>query len=179
MLTGSILLFRLTGCPAAEPLGEATVRVSAARVRAMPDLHSDILAKVNQGEKIRLLEKKKEWFRVEHAGGSGWVLGELIKIPENVFWRACLAEKTPAALRDYLKAYPAGKFAGAARSRLKKPAAPAPPAEAAVSNTEPAGEAALAGQIRSKATIENCERYLSEYPAGPAAGLARERLDPL
>lgn len=55
------------------------VKVAKGNVRSKPDIGSDILFSVVKGVPFKVIEKKGQWFHVEHADGDkGWINEMLI-----------------------------------------------------------------------------------------------------
>lgn len=55
------------------------VRATVANVRSAPNLRSPIRGKVQYGEVLRTLEKKKAWVRVQRQSGTqGWIYKPLV-----------------------------------------------------------------------------------------------------
>lgn len=73
--------FLLGACYAAT----ATVSVSAARLREEANTTSNILTNIYKGEKVEILEKDGEWYKVKYGNNVGYLKNNLIKedIPEN------------------------------------------------------------------------------------------------
>lgn len=57
----------------------ATISVSAARLRKEADTESDVLTKIYQGEKVEILEKNGEWYKVKYGKNVGYLKDNLIK----------------------------------------------------------------------------------------------------
>lgn len=61
-----------------EGLGRATVAWEKALVRATPDNEGKILSRLPQGTRVKLLEKKDNWYRIEAGKKKGWVYNQAI-----------------------------------------------------------------------------------------------------
>lgn len=61
----------------AEGLGSATVKWEKALVRETPD-EGKVVARLPQGTRIKLLEQKDDWYRIESSKGKGWVYRQAI-----------------------------------------------------------------------------------------------------
>lgn len=57
----------------------ATVDVSAARLREEANATSNILTNIYKGEKVEILEKKGEWYKVKYGSNVGYLKNNLIK----------------------------------------------------------------------------------------------------
>ena len=57
----------------------ATISVSAARLRKEASTESDVLTKIYQGEKVEILEKNGEWYKVKYGKNVGYLKNNLIK----------------------------------------------------------------------------------------------------
>lgn len=57
----------------------ATISVSAARLRKEANTESDVLTKIYQGEKVEILEKNGEWYKVKYGKNVGYLKNNLIK----------------------------------------------------------------------------------------------------
>lgn len=57
---------------------------SLVRVRQTPSLSGTILSKIQQGTVLTVLDHKNGWFKVQLAGGVGWVSGEYSKLVRPV-----------------------------------------------------------------------------------------------
>ena len=57
----------------------ATISVSAARLRKEANTESDVLTKIYEGEKVEILEKNGEWFKVKYGNNVGYLKKDLIK----------------------------------------------------------------------------------------------------
>lgn len=99
---------------------------------------------------------------------------------EQEVWDSARDSANVAALQEYLKQYPKGRFSGQARvliATLK--AAPAKPA----GQTAPLGreddETALWTEAQKGGSKEDYDAYLAQYPKGKYAALARSRINKL
>lgn len=61
----------------------ATISVSAARLRKEANTESDVLTKIYQGEKVEILEKNGEWYKVKYGNNVGYLKNDLIKEDSN------------------------------------------------------------------------------------------------
>ena len=60
-------------------LGTATVITETLRVRSEANTASDVVTKVTENEKVTLLERSGDWYRIKTSDGKiGWVSGEYI-----------------------------------------------------------------------------------------------------
>jgi lysophospholipase L1-like esterase len=94
---------------------------------------------------------------------------------ETVFWLSIPPNAGAAEYEEYLRQFPQGRFASAARNRLialRSP--PTPAAPAAPSATDP--EATLWQAIVTSGNAADFDHYLRDYPQGRFASLARNRL---
>ena len=57
----------------------ATISVSAARLRKEANTESDVLTKIYKGEKVEILEKNGEWYKVKYGKNVGYLKNNLIK----------------------------------------------------------------------------------------------------
>lgn len=57
----------------------ATITVSAARLRKEANTESDVLTKIYEGEKVEILEKNGEWYKVKYGKNVGYLKNNLIK----------------------------------------------------------------------------------------------------
>ena len=57
----------------------ATISVSAARLRKEANTESDVLTKIYEGEKVEILEKNGEWYKVKYGNNVGYLKNNLIK----------------------------------------------------------------------------------------------------
>ncbi len=67
--------FLLGACYAAT----ATINVSAARLREEANTTSNILTNIYKGEKVEILEKNGEWYKVKYGSNIGYLKNNLIK----------------------------------------------------------------------------------------------------
>ena len=67
--------FLLGACYAAT----ATISVSAARLREEANTTSNILTNIYKGEKVEILEKNGEWYKVKYGSNVGYLKNNLIK----------------------------------------------------------------------------------------------------
>ena len=58
----------------------ATISVSAARLRKEANTESDVLTKIYEGEKVEILEKNGEWYKVKYGNNVGYLKNNLIKV---------------------------------------------------------------------------------------------------
>jgi hypothetical protein len=63
--------------PAEEGLGRATVSWEKALLRETPE-EGKVVARVPQGTRVKVLEQKGDWFKVESGKGKGWVYRQAI-----------------------------------------------------------------------------------------------------
>lgn len=73
--------FGSTGHFANQPGAGSRVEVQASTVniRQKPNTKSDVVAKVKKGEKLKVLQNKGTWYKVETASGEkGWVYSSLV-----------------------------------------------------------------------------------------------------
>lgn len=63
----------------------ATINVSAARLREEANTTSNILTNIYKGEKVEILEKNGEWYKVKYESNVGYLKNNLIKedVAEN------------------------------------------------------------------------------------------------
>lgn len=61
----------------------ATISVSAARLRKEANTESDVLTKIYEGEKVEILEKNGEWYKVKYGNNVGYLKKDLIKEDSN------------------------------------------------------------------------------------------------
>jgi uncharacterized protein len=90
------------------------------------------------------------------------------------FWQAIANSKDPAEYRAYLEAYPQGRFAALARIRAGEGTAPR--ALAAPPSGQGAAEIAFWQAVENSTNPTELAAYLSAYPAGRFAALARLRM---
>ena len=57
----------------------ASITVSAARLRKDANTESDVLTKIYEGEKVEILEKNGEWYKVKYGNKIGYLKNNLIK----------------------------------------------------------------------------------------------------
>ena len=57
----------------------ATISVSAARLRSEANTESNVLAKIYEGEKVEILEKNGDWYKVKYGNKVGYLKNNLIK----------------------------------------------------------------------------------------------------
>ena len=57
----------------------ATINVSAARLREEANTTSNILTNIYKGEKVEILEKNGEWYKVKYGSNVGYLQNNLIK----------------------------------------------------------------------------------------------------
>jgi osmotically-inducible protein OsmY len=108
--------------------------------------------------------------------------------PEAETWAAAEDAKTAESYQAYLDAWPQGRYAVAARIKLKglqKPAAsaavsPAPTsAPVAVSSASENPETAMWNEVKASGVREYLDAYLKQYPKGKYVALARIELKKL
>jgi hypothetical protein len=64
--------------PDADPgLGTATVKWEKALIRETPD-EGKVVARLPQGTRVKLLEQKDDWYRIESSKAKGWVYRQAI-----------------------------------------------------------------------------------------------------
>ena len=61
----------------------ATISVSAARLRKEASTESDVLTKIYEGEKVEILEKNGDWYKVKYGKNVGYLKNDLIKEDEK------------------------------------------------------------------------------------------------
>ncbi|MBR3614023.1 MAG: SH3 domain-containing protein [Clostridia bacterium] len=61
----------------------ATISVSAARLRKEANTESDVLTKIYEGEKVEILEKNGEWYKVKYGNNVGYLKNNLVKEDSN------------------------------------------------------------------------------------------------
>lgn len=105
--------------------------------------------------------------------------------PETETWAAAENEKTLDGYQSYLDAYPQGRYATAARIKLKgmmKPvtqaiAKPTPtPTLVAASSTPDDPEASIWNEVKASGAREYLDAYLKQYPKGKYLALAKVEL---
>ena len=108
--------------------------------------------------------------------------------PEAETWAAAEDAKTTESYQAYLDAYPQGRYAVAARIKLKglqKPPAsaavsPAPTfAPVAASSTSENPETAMWNEVKASGVREYLDAYLKQYPKGKYVALAKVELKKL
>lgn len=75
IITILLWCFLLGACYAAT----ATIDVSAARLRAEANTTSNVLTNIYKGEKVEILEKNGEWYKVKYKSNVGYLKNNLIK----------------------------------------------------------------------------------------------------
>jgi TPR repeat protein len=108
--------------------------------------------------------------------------------PEGETWAAAENEKTTDGYQAYLDAYPKGRYATAARIKLKGlqkpvasvavPAAPTP-AQVAASSSPDNPEAAMWSEVKASGARDYIDAYLKQYPKGKYVALAKVELKKL
>jgi len=108
--------------------------------------------------------------------------------PEAETWAAAESDKTVEGYQAYLDTYPQGRYAAAARIKLKglqKPAASAavPPAPTsapvAVSSASENPETAMWNEVKASGVREYLDAYLKQYPRGKYVALTKVELKKL
>ena len=61
----------------------ATIDVSAARLRAEANTTSNVLTNIYKGEKVEILEKNGDWYKVKYKSNVGYLKNNLIKEDSN------------------------------------------------------------------------------------------------
>ena len=61
----------------------ATIDVSAARLRESANTTSNILTNIYKGEKVEILEKNGDWYKVKYGNKVGYLKNTLIKEEKN------------------------------------------------------------------------------------------------
>jgi len=88
-----VMIILITGMPfdsgkfwpettAASVMEERHVEVEGrtVNIREAPTTDSDVLIQVSQGDKLKVLEERESWYRIETASGStGWIYANLVK----------------------------------------------------------------------------------------------------
>jgi N-acetylmuramoyl-L-alanine amidase len=64
--------------------GKVTISVSTLNVRTGPGLSFPVLSKVHRGEEYKIVEKQKDWYKVETNSGEGWVAEWLVHVEPSV-----------------------------------------------------------------------------------------------
>ena len=64
--------------------GKVTISVSTLNVRTGPGLSYPVLTKVHRGEKYRIVDTQKDWYKVETNSGEGWVADWLVSVESSV-----------------------------------------------------------------------------------------------
>jgi hypothetical protein len=110
---------------------------------------------------------------------------------EDSHWDDIKDSRELVGFEEYLKLYPAGRYAGQARSKIaklkaearqpeKSPVVVAPtPAQVAVSSTPDNPEAAMWNEVKASGAREYLDAYLKQYPKGKYVALAKIELKKL
>mgnify|MGYP001247760811 CR=1 FL=1 len=95
---------------------------------------------------------------------------------EIEFWKAVDSLGEEAGYREYLTRYPSGLFASLAQGRIEALTAKRDAAEQKAARE---AEIAFFQTIQAAESVEGYETYLTQYPDGLFAGLARQRIQAL
>jgi cell wall-associated NlpC family hydrolase len=83
--TADDFIFTDTGMALGAPVNTryAPISVDIANLRSGPGINYDRIAKLQQGQTVRLLGKNGDWYQIETKGGqTGWLHGELVDVNE-------------------------------------------------------------------------------------------------
>lgn len=102
---------------------------------------------------------------------------------EQESWEIAQSSKNMDSLKEFLKQYPKGKFAGQARiliTNLKKVPPQATPAAQTVEPSSSSGaadnEGSLWAEVQKGNSVDDYDVYLAQYPKGKYATLAKSRI---
>ena len=76
----SALVFSTTSCYAID----GTITGSTIRMRENPTTSSKIITTLDENDKVEVLEKNEDWYKIVYKGDEGFVYGKYIKVAENV-----------------------------------------------------------------------------------------------
>lgn len=79
--TALLTLLTIPACYAAT----GTITVDTLRVRKAPSTSSDILRNLDEGDKVEVIEKENDWYKVKLADGKeAYIYAEYVKLEENL-----------------------------------------------------------------------------------------------
>lgn len=61
-----------------------TINTEGARMRREPNTSADVLTIVYNGEKVELIEKSGEWYKVKYADNVGYIREDLLNVSEDI-----------------------------------------------------------------------------------------------
>ena len=69
-------------------LGTGVVTTEILNLRSKPDISSDVISKLKQNDKVTLLERSEDWYRVKTSDGDiGWASSEYITIRKAKYFK--------------------------------------------------------------------------------------------
>ena len=153
---------------------KATIRTETLRVRAAPDLDSDVITLIGQGDELTILEETDNgWLKVDTADGEGYISADYadvdVEYPEAKTTEE-IAKETAEAKKAEEEKIKAQKAQKAAEEAKKKAEAARKAAEAA--QTAEAQQAAEAAQRAAEAAAN--EATAAQESADAAAKAAAE-----
>ena len=161
-----------------EEMDATFVALKTSNVRAEPTTESDRVGRLSRDDAVAVTGKVKDrnWYRIEHEGGTAYVFGTLIKEVdpgELAAWETVVNSSEATDFETFLGTYSNGHFAGRARVRRDELATP-PPSTA----TNPV-DLAFWQAVKDSADPKDLNAYLTHFPNGAFAVLARNRLEKL
>jgi cell wall-associated NlpC family hydrolase len=61
----------------------ATIDTEGARIRKSPNTESEIVTIAYKGEKVEIVEKQNEWYKVKYGNSQGYIREDLLKLDEQ------------------------------------------------------------------------------------------------
>lgn len=60
------------------------ITANSLNIRTAPSLDSDIIGKLQAGDKVKIISQNSEWTEISHSGTQAWISSQYVQIEENI-----------------------------------------------------------------------------------------------
>jgi len=154
------------------------VALKTSNVRSEPTTQSDRVGRLSRDDGVAVTGKVRDgnWYRIEYEGETAYVFGTLIKEidpGELAAWEIVANSSEAADFETFLDKYSGEHFAEKARKKRDELATSSP------SITANPVDLAFWQSVKDSDDPKDLNAYLSQFPNGAFAALARNRLESL
>ena len=161
-----------------EEMDATFVALKTSNVRAEPTTGAERVGRLTRDDAVAVTGKvtDRNWYRIEHEGETAYIFGTLIKEVdprELAAWERVADTSDPANFEEFLAEYSSGMFAE--RARVRRDELATLPSSSAANPVD----LAFWNSVEDSVDPKDLNAYLSQFPSGAFAVLARNRLEKL
>ena len=161
-----------------EEMDATFVALKTSNVRAEPTTGAERVGRLTRDDAVAVTGKvtDRNWYRIEHEGETAYIFGTLIKEVdprELAAWERVADTSDPANFEEFLAEYSSGMFAE--RARVRRDELATLPSSSAANTVD----LAFWNSVEDSVDPKDLNAYLSQFPSGAFAVLARNRLEKL